>query len=109
MLLFFNKPIALHTLDLSTMRDIGSQIFLAAELDVWGGVDQNHLKLLAQVKPAPAKKDDPFGLVPLTCRLKKEYRVSCIKLVAKPIKTVPDWHQAKGKPGWIFMDEVLIN
>lgn len=108
-LMWFNTPILLHSLDINTMRNIGSQIFLAAEVQVWGGADKDHLKLLGQVKSAPAKKDDPFGLVPLTCQLKSAQTVACIKLVAKPIKTVPDWHPAKGKPGWVFLDEVFIN
>ncbi|AMR33191.1 hypothetical protein A0256_18085 [Mucilaginibacter sp. PAMC 26640] len=108
-LLLFKQPIAVHAVEISTMRNIGSQIFLAAEMQVWGGTDKNHLKLLTQIKPDAPKKGAAFGLVPLACKLKSVETVACIKLVAKPIKTVPDWHPAKGKPGWVFLDEVFIN
>jgi hypothetical protein len=109
MMMWFTKPIEMHSLELNTMRNIGSQIFLAAGVEVWGGPDKDHLKLLSTMKTAPPHKDDPFGLVPLTCKLKTAQMVSCIKLVAKPLKSVPVWHPAKGKPGWVFMDEVFIN
>lgn len=109
LMMWFNKPIEIHSLELNTMRNIGSQIFLAAGVEVWGGPDKDHLKLLSTLKTATPHKNDPFGLVPLTCKLKTAQMVSCIKLVAKPLKSVPDWHPAKGKPGWVFMDEVFIN
>jgi hypothetical protein len=99
----------MHSLELNTMRNIGSQIFLAAAIEVWGGPDKDHLKLLGTVKTATPLQNDPFGLVPLSVKLKTAQTVSCVKLIAKPIKIVPAWHSAKGKPGWVFMDEVFIN
>ncbi|MEO7215267.1 c-type cytochrome domain-containing protein [Mucilaginibacter sp.] len=108
-MMWFNKPIEMHSLELNTMRNIGSQIFLAASIEIWGGADKDHLKLLSTLKTATPHKDDPFGLVPLSCKLNKAQTISCIKLIARPIKVVPDWHSAKGKPGWVFMDEVFIN
>jgi hypothetical protein len=109
MMMWFNKPIEMHSLELNTMRNIGSQIFLAAAIEVWGGPDKDHLKLLGTVKTATPLQNDPFGLVPLSVKLKTAQTVSCVKLIAKPIKIVPAWHSAKGKPGWVFMDEVFIN
>ncbi|OOQ60914.1 c-type cytochrome domain-containing protein [Mucilaginibacter pedocola] len=108
-MMWFNKPIEMHSLEANTMRNIGSQIFLADGMEVWGGADAAHLKLLGTVKTATPHKEDPFGLVPLTIKLKTAETVSCIKLVAKPIKSVPEWHPSKGKPGWVFVDEVFIN
>jgi uncharacterized membrane protein len=108
-MMWFNKPIEMHSLDVNTMRNIGSQIFLAAAVEVWGGADKDHLKLLGAVKTATPLQNDPFGLVPLSVKLKMAQTVSCVKLIAKPVKAVPAWHSAKGKPGCVFMDEVFIN
>jgi hypothetical protein len=47
--------------------------------------------------------------MPLECKLRSAQQVSCIKLVAQPLKSVPAWHPAKGKPGWVFLDEVFLN
>ncbi|MEO3405753.1 FN3 associated domain-containing protein [Mucilaginibacter sp. CAU 1740] len=108
-MMWFNKPVDLHSVGLNVMRNTGPQIFLPAEVEVWGGADQNHLKLLSSIKTPPAKKADDFRLIPLECKLKLAQQVSCVKLVAKPLKSVPAWHPAKGKPAWVFMDEVFLN
>jgi len=108
-IMWFNKPIDLHSVGLNVMRNTGSQIFLPAGVEVWGGTDQNHLKLLSTLKTGAPKKSDPFALIPLECKLKSEQKISCIKLVAQPLKSVPAWHPAKGKPGWVFLDEVFLN
>jgi hypothetical protein len=109
MLMLFKKPIELRVLTLNCMRNIGSQIFLPAEVEVWGGADEQHLKLLTAMKTASPQKNDPFAVISLDCKLKAAATISCIKLVAKPVKKVPDWHPAKGKPAWIFIDEVFLN
>ncbi|MBB6110023.1 Uncharacterized membrane protein [Mucilaginibacter lappiensis] len=108
-LMLFKKPVELHSLTLNTMRNIGSQIFLPAEIEVWGGADEHHLKLLANQKTAAPRKEDPFAIISEECKLKTAGNVSCIKLVIKPLQKVPDWHPAKGKPGWVFTDEVFLN
>lgn len=105
----FKNAITLHVVTLDMMRNIGSQIFLPYAVEVWGGDDSSHLKLLSTVQPKPPLKDDPFSLTGLNIKLPAAKQVSCIKLVAKNIKSVPAWHPAKGKPGWVFMDEVFVN
>jgi len=32
-----------------------------------------------------------------------------LKVIANPVKKLPDWHPGKGQPGWIFFDELLVN
>jgi predicted alpha-1,2-mannosidase len=38
----------------------------------------------------------------------KKTKARYIKVVAKNIGTCPDWHPGKGKPAWIFADEIVI-
>jgi uncharacterized membrane protein len=109
MLLLFKKPINLHSLTLNTIRNIDGQIFLPAEIEVWGGTDEQHLKLLSTLSTAPPHKKDPVAVISLECRLKTTASISCIKLMARPLKKVPAWHPAKGKPGWVFTDELFLN
>jgi uncharacterized membrane protein len=108
-LMYFNKPIKPHTLTLNCLKVIGGQIFLPAELQVWGGRDKAHLRLMSTLKTGEQKKDDPAIVMGLICRLNSPTPVSCIKLVAKPIYKLPAWHPAKGKPSWVFADEVFLN
>lgn len=108
-LLYFNKPIAPNTLTLNCLKAIGSQIFLPSEIQVWGGRDKDHLRLMSTLKTSEQKKDDPAIIIGLICKLKTSGPVSCIKLIAKPIYKLPAWHPAKGKPSWVFADEVFVN
>jgi uncharacterized membrane protein len=109
LLMWFNKPVDLHAVNLNVMRNTGPQIFLPGKVEVWGGADQSHLKLLGSVTPAAPLKKDPYSIMNLECKLKNGQPISCIKLVARPLKSVPNWHPAKGKSGWVFMDEVFLN
>lgn len=35
-------------------------------------------------------------------------KVRFIKILAKNIKNVPDWHEAAGSKAWVFMDEIIV-
>ncbi len=108
-LLFFNTPIKPRTLTLNTLKNIGAQIFLPSEIQVWGGSNPQHLKLLGTLVTATQKKDDPSVAVGLTCKLNETSPLQCIKVVARPIAKLPAWHYAKGKPSWVFADELFVN
>lgn len=105
----FNMPVALHTVTLNCMRNIGSQLFLPIEIEVWGGRDKDHLKLLSKVKPAPPQKKDPFAIIGMDCKLGGGRSLSCLKIIAKPIQHLPPWDPVKKMPGWVFMDEIFLN
>ena len=36
-------------------------------------------------------------------------QVKVLKIVAKPIRALPKWHGGKGKPGWVFVNEIVVN
>jgi uncharacterized membrane protein len=105
----FAMPVDLHTITLDCMRNIGSQIFLPVGIEIWGGKDAAHLKLLSKVKPAIPLKDDPFIVKGMDCKLASAPQLSCLKIIAKPIQTLPSWDPVKKQPGWVFMDEIFLN
>ena len=105
----FAKPVDLHTVTLNCMRNIGSQIFLPIAVEVWGGNDVAHLKLISKVKPPSPKKDDPFIVEGMDCKLGVDRPLSCLKIIAKPIQNLPKWDPVKKQPGWVFIDEIFLN
>jgi len=107
--LFFNSPVKPRTLTLNSLKIVDGQIFFPVEIQVWGGRDQQHLKLISTLTPGPQKKGDPAIVSGLVCKLSETAPLTCMKVIAKPIKKLPAWHPAKGKPSWVFMDEVLVN
>ncbi len=105
----FNKPTGLHAVTLNCLRNIGSQIFLPIGIEVWGGVDKDHMHLLSNVVPPAAKKDDPAMAVGIDCKLNADKPVSCLKVIVKNIQKLPSWDKIKSVPEWVFMDEIFLN
>jgi uncharacterized membrane protein len=105
----FNTPVNLHTVTLNCLRNIGSQIFLPIGIEVWGGKDAAHLRLLSTIKPATPQKTDPFLVTGMDCKLAAGQPISCLKIIAKPIQHLPKWDPVKKQPGWVFVDEIFLN
>ncbi|MDP9048192.1 MAG: chitobiase/beta-hexosaminidase C-terminal domain-containing protein [Bacteroidota bacterium] len=118
----FNTPVNLHTVTLNCMRNIGSQIFLPIAIEIWGGRDKDHLKLLSTFKSAPPQKTDPFLVKGIDCKLSGVRNVASLKIMIKPIPRLPAFITlaqpvkkgarplpVKPQPGWVFMDEIFLN
>src|SRR3569833_1266217 len=108
-MLYFKSPVTPHVLTLNCLKVIGTQIFLPTEIQVWGGTDPQHMRPMGSLTTATQKKGEPDIVLGLNCKLKPGGPVTCLKVVAKPIYKLPTWYLAKGKPSWVFVDEVLVN
>ncbi|MES2647744.1 MAG: FN3 associated domain-containing protein [Bacteroidota bacterium] len=107
-LLFYKAPINVSGITLSGLVDVGSYIMPPAMVEVWGGPDKNHLKLLGKVAPKQPEKVVPTYLKGYDVSF-KTIPVSCIKVVAIPVGKLPSWHPGKGDKGWVFSDEIFVN
>ena len=107
-LLYYRKPVTIRDLTFSSIVDIGSFIFPPVNLEVWGGPDEHHLKKLGTLIPTQPDKVVPAYLTSYRVDFPPQM-VRCLKVIANPVKKLPDWHPGKGTPGWIFFDELLVN
>jgi Fn3 associated/Leucine rich repeat/Planctomycete cytochrome C len=112
-LLYYRKTVTIRNVSFSGIVDIGSFIFPPTQLEVWGGPDEHHLKRLGTL--TPAQPDSILGRKTMPAYL-TDYRIEfppqavrCLKVIANPVRKLPDWHPGKGQPGWIFFDEILVN
>lgn len=104
----FKKPVNVTSVDLRTMIEPETGIFPPAEIEVWGGDSRDQLKLIGKAHPSlPVKKSDPV-LKAIGCTFKPQ-TVSYLKIVAKPVSKLPEWHPNKGKQGLLLVDEIFIN
>ncbi|WP_420149442.1 c-type cytochrome domain-containing protein [Spirosoma sp.] len=104
----FKKPISISSVDLRTMIEPETGIFPPAEIEIWGGNSRDQLKLITTTHPnLPAPKSDPV-LKAVGCTFKPQ-TVSYLKIIAKPVSKLPEWHPSKGKQGLLLVDEVFIN
>lgn len=104
----FAEPVDLQAVTLNMMRNIGSSIFFPAEIEIWAGTSPSQLKMQRKIKPAAAVKDQPPLLSGIACDFDVVQPVTYLKIIAKPIQKIPEWHPSKGEPGWLFIDEILL-
>ncbi|WP_128544557.1 c-type cytochrome domain-containing protein [Larkinella soli] len=104
----FRKPVSVASVALRVMVEPETGIFPPQLVEIWGGSTRENLKLLGTVKPAMPKEKSAPVLKAVECRIKPQ-PVSFMKIVARPVEKLPDWHPGKGKRALLLVDEVFIN
>ena len=104
----FKKPVTITSVALRVMVEEETGIFPPGVVEIWGGDSRDRMKLIATLRPdQPVKKSTP-ALKAVTCAFNPQ-TVSCLKIIAKPVSKLPDWHPNKGKSALLLVDEVFIN
>src|SRR5258708_1193014 len=107
-LLFFNQPVKVEDITLSSLVDINSSIMPPVTVEVWGGREKRNLRLLGSLHPEQPVKSQPAYQAPYDIRFQSTM-VRFLKIVARPVDKLPEWHPGKGKNGWIMADEIFVN
>lgn len=108
-LIILKKPVEVKSVTLSMVWNIGGFIFPPKKIEVWGGEDQNRLKLLSTLNPDMPTKESPNRKLLLYKADFPKATMKFIRIKAYPSGKLPAWHQAKGEITWIFIDEVFVN
>ena len=106
--LHFEEPVAVQQLWMAILDNPGGSIFPPEKIEIWGGNDKQHLKLLSKTTPKMPEGYDPAATIQMKQSFPKT-TVKYLKLVMQPIKHMPVWHYGKGKPGWILLSELIVN
>jgi uncharacterized membrane protein len=104
----FKKPVSVSSVALHYMIEEDTGIFPPALVEVWGGSDPNSMKLLTKFKAAMPVKGEKPTLKTIEGKFKAQ-SVTHLKIVAKPLAEMPDWHRNKGKKALLLVDEMFIN
>jgi hypothetical protein len=96
------------SITISCLNNTGGWIMPPASIDIWYGDDEKNLKLWKKNKMDQPTKNLPVGPAFYTFDLPQE-KYAVLKLHIVPVAKLPAWHDAKGNPGWVFVDEVLLN
>ncbi|NIJ55146.1 c-type cytochrome domain-containing protein [Dyadobacter arcticus] len=104
----FKKPILLSSVGLHYMVEEDTGIFPPELVEVWGGDNAGNLKLLTKFKATLPVKGDKPTLKSIEGTFKPQ-SVSYLKIVAKPLNKIPDWHRSKGNKALLLVDEMFLN
>lgn len=104
----FKRPITISSLGVHYMVEEDTGIFPPELVEIWGGTTRENMKLLAKFKaPMPTKGEKPsLKMIEGTF---KPQAVSYIKIVAKPLSKIPEWHRSKGNKALLLVDEMFLN
>lgn len=107
-LLLFHSPVKVENVSLSALRHIDGYLFPPAWVEIWGGTDAQHLKLLNRFTPVQPLPKAPVENIMLDAVF-PAVEVRCIKIVAQGVSKLPAWHPGKSEKGWFFIDEIFVN
>jgi len=98
------KPI--KQVSLGTLQDTGSWIVFPQYVQYWVSDDGVNYKLATtvntriDVKDLKSQTQDFTGVLNVNARY--------VKVVAKQYGPLPEWHESKGQPSYIFADEITV-
>ena len=100
------KPSNLQQVGLNCLQDVRAWILFPPEVSFYKSDDQQHWTLIGTVKN---KIENTLDAKAIQCfLLKKPCKASYLKIVAKNAGLLANWHEGKGNPSILFMDELLI-
>lgn len=91
------------------LRDYGSWIFLPQSIRVYYFDDnKNEYQFLTAKEIVADSSQQNSSTVFEKLNTNKKVLCSKIKIVLKPLCSIPAWHPGKGQHGWMFIDEIKI-
>jgi putative alpha-1,2-mannosidase len=96
----------IKSVSLGTLQDVGSWIVFPKAVEYWVSDDNKNFKLRATVNTKVDVKDTKAQTQEFKADLNVKARY--IKVVAKQYGPLPDWHESKGQPSYVFADEITI-
>ena len=87
-------------------QDARSWIWMPRYVEFSASADGKHFTPLARVENTMDERDYEVRI--WDCEVPASVQARYIKVFAKNIGTIPDWHPGAGSPGFIFIDEIWI-
>ncbi len=91
------------TIHISYLTHQGAWIFGPSKISVF---DENNTLLIQKSFEVSTQKSTTNHSIHTVNVPKKQYNQ--LKLVIEPISSIPDWHDGRGLPAWLFLDEVWV-
>ncbi len=107
-LLEYKKPVTVSSVALNMLIEPETIIFPPSSIEIWGGATKAQMRLITTVNPIRPKKESKPFIQLADCKFQAR-KISYLKIIAKPLKKLPDWHKNKGKPALLLVDEILVN
>ena len=105
----FNQVQTLKSAYLNGLVDIGAYIFPVKTIIAEGSNDGKNFENITKVDFPEGKESDPKGARSFSCEFPDGTSYKYYKFTVLNLTKLPSWHPGKGKPAWIFIDELFLN
>ncbi|WP_114747911.1 c-type cytochrome domain-containing protein [Pleomorphovibrio marinus] len=106
--LSFEEPTDISSMSLSIWFNLGARFFPPQEVEIYLKDKDGDWQLAKTHKPNIPQKEEKALLkqleIPFATEGVKEMRV-----VAKPLSSLPNWHGGAGGKAWLMVDELVMN
>jgi len=98
---------SIHELGLSSCQVTSAGVFLPSTVEFLASSDGKTFQAVATIEhEVPVK--EPTKKITLAAKF-NPMKARYIRVHARTLGTIPDWHPAKGRKAWLFVDELLVN
>jgi len=105
----FTEDKVLKSVQLNALTAIPQHIFPIKSIFVKGSRDGQNFEQIAKATFDEANKRSPRGAELYGVEFPDGTEYKYYRITVKNLKKMPDWHAAKGKPAWVFVDEIFLN
>ena len=105
----FNTPKTISVVSLRIMEELATGIFPPQSIEIWGKTNPTGAFKRIQMLKVPVPKETRFHeLYAIDVKFKPtSFRE--MKIIAKPLEKIPQWHGAKDKRALLLVDEIFLN
>jgi len=101
------EMMSVRELGLSSCQVTSAGVFLPRTIEFFGSGDGETFQSIAVIKHQVPEKQ-PTEHLTLSTEIEPR-KVRYLRVHAEGFGKIPDWHQAKGRKAWLFVDEILVN
>jgi hypothetical protein len=107
-ILEYDKKQTIKKVVASMLSDPGAWIFLPSEIQVLTSKKGKKYRKVGNTRLSQPTPEMHSGLqfITVNCENKK---ARFIQIQIDGVPAIPEWHQGKGTPAWLFIDEIIVN
>ena len=105
----FKTPKTISIVSLRIMEELSTGIFPPQSIEIWGKINANGPFKRIHIMKVPVPKETRFHELYAIDVKFKPTNFSELKIIAKPLEKIPQWHGAKDKRALLLVDEIFLN
>lgn len=105
----FKTPKKISVVSLRVMEELATGIFPPQSIEIWGKLNSNGKFKRIQILKIPVPKEMKFHELYAIDVKFKPTNFKELKIIAKPLEKIPQWHGAKDKRALLLVDEIFLN